>query len=197
MGYVPNAKYLAHIPHQIPFNPFIRCSKCHIFCNMLQYHCKFATVQNQNGISFNNFLFSFLSPLSSLYSFLFSLTSVLSHRFSLYYKLLILIRHRWSIIADLSPVAFCIVIANPSEHRHRHRHHHRRTESTWASMLRWDQSTLRWGWSVRHDRGHRRWDEVRSWSWVAGASGFWLPVQVESWLWVGGASSFVALGWRC
>ena len=94
VGYVPNAKYLAHIPHQIPFNPFIRCSKCHIFCNMLQYHCKFATVQNQNGISFNNFLFSFLSPLSSLYSFLFSLTSVLSHRFSLYYKLLILIRHR-------------------------------------------------------------------------------------------------------
>ena len=130
MGYVPNAKYLAHIPRQTPFDPFIRCSKCHIFCNMLQYRCKFATVRNQNGISFNHFLFSFLSPLSSLYSFLFSLTSVLSHRFPLSYKLLI--RHRRSIIADLSPVAFCIVIADLSGHRHRHR----QSESTWASMLR-------------------------------------------------------------
>ena len=34
--------------------------------------------------NFNHFLFSFLSPLSSLYSFLFSLTSVLSHRFPLF-----------------------------------------------------------------------------------------------------------------
>ena len=33
--------------------------------------------------------------------------------------------------------------------------------------------------------------EVRSESWVVGASGFWLPVQVDSWVWVGGASSFV------
>ena len=38
--------------------------------------------------------------------------------------------------------------------------------------------------------------EVRSESWVAGANGFWLPVQVDSWLWVGGASSFVGLGCR-
>ena len=34
--------------------------------------------------NFNHFLFSFLSPLSSLYPFLFSLTSVLSHRFPLF-----------------------------------------------------------------------------------------------------------------
>ena len=35
--------------------------------------------------------------------------------------------------------------------------------------------------------------EVRSESWVAGASGFWLPVQVDSRLWVTGASGF----WLC
>ena len=39
--------------------------------------------------------------------------------------------------------------------------------------------------------------EVRSKSWVAGASGFWLSVQVDSWLWVGDASSFVGLGCWC
>ena len=36
--------------------------------------------------------------------------------------------------------------------------------------------------------------EVRSELWVAGANGFWLPMQMDSWLWVGGASSFVGLG---
>ena len=36
--------------------------------------------------------------------------------------------------------------------------------------------------------------KVRLESWVVGASGFWLLVQVDSWLWVGGASSFVGLG---
>ena len=36
---------------------------------------------DRNGISFNIFLFSFLSLLFSLYSFLFSLISVFSHRF--------------------------------------------------------------------------------------------------------------------
>ena len=39
--------------------------------------------------------------------------------------------------------------------------------------------------------------EVRSDSWVASASGFWLPVQVDLWLWIGSASSFVGLGCRC
>ena len=39
--------------------------------------------------------------------------------------------------------------------------------------------------------------EVRLESWVVGASGFCLPVQVDSWLWVGGACSFMALGCRC
>ena len=32
--------------------------------------------------------------------------------------------------------------------------------------------------------------EVRSESWVAGASGCWLLVQVDSWVWVAGASGF-------
>ena len=55
--------------------------------------------------------------------------------------------------------------------------------------------------SVRHDYGIKI-DvgidvEVRSESWVAGASGFWLLVQVDSWVWVAGASSFVGLGCRC
>ena len=54
--------------------------------------------------------------------------------------------------------------------------------------------------SVRHDYGigiDVAIDvEVRSESWVAGANGFWLPVQVDSGLWVGGASSFVGLGCR-
>ena len=39
--------------------------------------------------------------------------------------------------------------------------------------------------------------EVRSESWVVGASGFWLPVQVNLWPWVGGARSFVGLGCQC
>ena len=39
--------------------------------------------------------------------------------------------------------------------------------------------------------------EVRSESWVASASGFWLPVQVDLWLWIGSASSFVGLGCQC
>ena len=39
--------------------------------------------------------------------------------------------------------------------------------------------------------------ECLSQSWVASASGFWLPVQVDSWLWVDGASSFMGLGCQC
>ena len=57
-----------------------------IFTTCIQYRCKFATVQNQNGIILIFFysLFSLLSPLFSLYHFLFSLTSILSHRFPLF-----------------------------------------------------------------------------------------------------------------
>ena len=138
---------------------------------------------------YNFYCFFILFSLSPL----FSLTYVFSPLFSTknginLHQFASLSRHRRSIIADLSPVAFCIVIADLSGNRH----HHRRSKST----LRWDRS-------VHHDRGHRRWDldrghqrwgEVRSWSWVASASGFWLPVQVDSWLWVGGASSFVGFG---
>ena len=76
---VPNAKYLAHLVHQTPKTPFIRCAKSHKICHMW-----IVPVRTKNGIWVNNFLFSFLSPLSSLYSFLFSLTSVLSHRFPLF-----------------------------------------------------------------------------------------------------------------
>ena len=32
--------------------------------------------------------------------------------------------------------------------------------------------------------------EVISESWVAGASGYWLLVQVDSWVWVAGACGF-------
>ena len=46
-----------------------------IFATCEQYRCKFAMVRNWCAISFNPFLFSFLSPLSSLYSFLLSHSS--------------------------------------------------------------------------------------------------------------------------
>ena len=122
-----------HTKHQKPH--FIRCSKFHNFCHIWIVSLHICHCTDENGITdYNIFLFFFLSPLSSAYSFLFSLTFVLSHRFPFSYKLLI--RHRRSIIADLSPVAFCIVIADLSGHRHRHR----RSESTWASTLRWDRN---------------------------------------------------------
>ena len=162
---VPNAKYLAHLPHQSPKIIFIRYSKCHNFYNIWTVSFYICHCTDKNGILNNIFLFPSLSPLSSVYYFLSSLTSVLSHRFSSLSRLsspiVIADPSSPSVIADLSPVAFCIVIVDLSGHRHRHH----RSESTWASTLRWDRC-------VRHDRGHRRWGEVRSWSWVAGASGF-------------------------
>ena len=71
MCQMPNIWHIYHTKlkkHQISdvLNPII-------FTTCEQYRCKFATVRNRCGISFNNFLFFFLSPLSSLYSFLFSL----------------------------------------------------------------------------------------------------------------------------
>ena len=54
-----------------------------IFATCEQYRCKFATVWNRCGISFNPFLFSFLSPFSSLYSFLFSLILPQTSRLSI------------------------------------------------------------------------------------------------------------------
>ena len=61
---VPNAKYLAHLAHQTQKIPFIRCSKCYNFCNMLQYPHIFATVQTDVANAFIIFLFLFLSHLS-------------------------------------------------------------------------------------------------------------------------------------
>ena len=46
-----------------------------IFATCEQYRCKFAMVRNWCAISFNPFLFSFLSPLSSLFTLFFSLLS--------------------------------------------------------------------------------------------------------------------------
>ena len=93
-------------------------------------------------------IFSLLSLqfiLFSSLSSLFSLTSVFSPLFSMknginLHRFSSLSRHHQSIIADLSPVAFCTVIADLSGHCH----HHRRSESTWASTLRWDRNR-RWG----------------------------------------------------
>ena len=148
----------------------------------------------KNGIIFIVFLFYFLSPLSLVYSFLFSLTSLFSHLCFLSSVLY----EEWY---KFAPILFSLT---PSPIHHRRSltgcilHHHRLSLQASSSSLpigidvgidveARSESTLRWDRSVRHDRGHRRWDldhghrrwgEVRSWSWVAGASGFWLLVQV-------------------
>ena len=139
-----------------------------------------------NWLIFFYSLFSLLSLRFILFS---SLSSVPSHWFPLSYKLLILIRHRRSIIADLSSVSPGIVIVDLSGHRHRHR----RSESTWASTLRWDQS-------VCHDCRHRRWDLDRGLPVLVGFGcrckwirGFRLAVLVVLLVWVASASGF----WLC
>ena len=142
---------------------------------------------DKNGILNNIFLLSSLSPLSLVYYSLFSLTSILSHRFSSLSPLSspIVIAHPSSPIHHRRSLTGCIlhVIADLSGHCHRHR----RLESTWASTLRWDRC-------VRHDRGHRRWVEVRSWSWVAGASGFEL-IGVLSGFGLSWSGCFLGLRW--
>ena len=83
MCQMPNIWHIWHTKHQKPLLSdvpnLIKFATCEQYC------CKFAMVRTKNSIWVNNFLFSFLSPLSSLYSFLFSLTYVLSHRFPLSY----------------------------------------------------------------------------------------------------------------
>ena len=71
---VPNVKFLAHLAHQTQKRSFIRCSKCQKLCHIWTVLLQICNGTDENGISFINFLFSFLSPLSSLYSFLFSLS---------------------------------------------------------------------------------------------------------------------------
>ena len=79
---MPNIWHIWHTKHQKTFLSDV--PNLIKFATYEQYCCKFATIRTKNGIWVNNFLFSFLSHLSSLYSFLFSLTSVLSHRFPLH-----------------------------------------------------------------------------------------------------------------
>ena len=69
---VPNVWHLAHLSHQTQKRRFIRCSKSQKLCNMTTVPSQILDGTNRNGINFYSFLFSFLSPLSSLYS-LFSL----------------------------------------------------------------------------------------------------------------------------
>ena len=61
-----------HISHTKPnLSPFSRCGIWYIFCNIGQYHDKFATVRNVCGILFIYFFFvpSSLSHISFIFSF--------------------------------------------------------------------------------------------------------------------------------
>ena len=59
-----------HISHTKPnLSPFSRCGIWYIFCNIEQYHDKFATVRNACGILFILCLFLFLSHISFIFSF--------------------------------------------------------------------------------------------------------------------------------
>ena len=60
-----------HTKHHL--TPFIRCAISHIFCNMLQYTHKFATVRNWCGIYI--YSFSILLSLSYLFHLLLQLTA--------------------------------------------------------------------------------------------------------------------------
>ena len=48
---VPNAKYLAHLTHQTPKTLFIRCSKCHNFCNIWIVSLHICHYTDGNGIT--------------------------------------------------------------------------------------------------------------------------------------------------
>ena len=124
---VPNAKYLAHLPHRTPKTIFIRYSKCHNFCNIWTvllhiYHCT-----DENGILINIFFilfslsplfslfFSLLSHLCSLSPILFSLTFVITDPSSS-------ISHRlhFASSSPISPgIVIIIVIANQNRRGHR------------------------------------------------------------------------------
>ena len=120
MYQMPNIWHIWHTKHQK--TPFIRCSKSHKICHIWTIPLHFAMVWTKNGISFNVFLFSLLSPLSSVYSFLFSLTSVFSHRFPLSYKLLILIHQSITIMATTGNKNINADLSDPADC-----HHHRRS----------------------------------------------------------------------
>ena len=78
---VPNIWHIYHTKHKK--HQISNELNLIIFITCEQYRCKFATVRNRCGISFNHFLFSFLSPPTSLYSFLFSLILPQTSRLSI------------------------------------------------------------------------------------------------------------------
>ena len=74
---VPNAKYLAHLPHQTPKIPFIRCVKSHKIYNMWTVSLQICNGIDKNGkkrrivfYSFSLILFLTFSLLSLSVSFL-------------------------------------------------------------------------------------------------------------------------------
>ena len=83
---VPNAKYLAHLPHQTQKTPNIRCAKSHHFYNMWTVPLQICNGIEWCGISFNHFLFFFSllslhfssSDITPLHSFLLSLFFLLN-----------------------------------------------------------------------------------------------------------------------
>ena len=83
---MPNAKYLAHLPHQTQKTPNIRCAKSHHFYNMWTVPLQICNGTEWCGISFNHFLFFFSllslhfssSNITPLHSFLLSLFFLLN-----------------------------------------------------------------------------------------------------------------------
>ena len=71
-----NIWHISHPKHNL--TPFIKCSKCHIFCNMLQYPQNFGMVRTKCGIWFIIFLFEF-----SLSSYFFNWFFLSPHNLSL------------------------------------------------------------------------------------------------------------------
>ena len=71
MCQIPNIWHIWHTKHKNrPSSGVLNVSK---FWDMLQYALKYESVWTEMPFQFNNFLFSFFSPLSSLSSFLFFL----------------------------------------------------------------------------------------------------------------------------
>ena len=105
---VPNAKYLAFGTPNTKNRASSGMLNVSKFWYMLQYTLKYESVWTEMPFWFNIFLFSFLSPLSSLYSFIFSLchSLFLSSQSSLLKISLIFDQ-------DLSPPHLVINLHNP------------------------------------------------------------------------------------
>ena len=93
MCQMPNIWHICHTKHKK--HKILNGLNLIIFATCEQYRYKFAMVRNWCGISFNPFLFSFLSPLSSLFTLFFSrlshsssdITSLHSFLLSLFFLL--------------------------------------------------------------------------------------------------------------